>query len=127
MTVSDCLREFQTGGIRRISEDQPFSDVILSARTPQRERDIADHPSLKPQSFLRQVVRAALPLGEGIITDTFMGSGSTIAAAEAVGLRAVGVERYANYYEMSRTAIPKLEALRVEAEAAQEELVFPSL
>jgi site-specific DNA-methyltransferase (adenine-specific) len=127
MKVSDCLREFQTGGIRRVSEEQPFSDVILSGRTPQRERDIADHPSLKPQAFLRQVVRAALPLGEGIITDTFMGSGSTIAAAEAVGLRAVGIERHASYYEISRTAIPDLAALRVEAEAAaQEELEFPS-
>lgn len=127
MKVSDCLREFQTGGIRRISEDQPFSDVILSGRTPQRERDIAHHPSLKPQAFLRQVVRAALPLDEGIIADTFMGSGSTVAAAEAAGLCAVGVERYENYYEMSRTAIPKLAALRIEVEAAvQEGLAFPS-
>jgi hypothetical protein len=38
--------------------------------TPQKEREIANHPSLKPQSFLRQVVYAALPLGEGVIVDT---------------------------------------------------------
>lgn len=60
MRVSDCLRKFQTGGLRRISEERPFEDVIYSERTPRRERDIADHPSLKPQSFLRQLVRAAL-------------------------------------------------------------------
>lgn len=111
MKVSDCLREYQTGGLRRINEDQPFSDVIKSERTPQREKRIAKHPSLKPQSFLRQVVFAALPLGEGVIADTFMGSGSTVAAAEAVGVSCIGVERYADYYEMSRRAIPALAAI----------------
>jgi site-specific DNA-methyltransferase (adenine-specific) len=79
MKLSDCLQEFQTGGLRRTPDDKPFSDVFSSERTPQPERDIADHPSLKPQSFLRQVVHAALPLGEGIIVDPFMGSGSTVA------------------------------------------------
>jgi site-specific DNA-methyltransferase (adenine-specific) len=112
MKLSDCLREFQTGGLRRTPDDKPFSDVISSERTPQPERDIADHPSLKPQSFLRQVVHAALPLGEGIIVDPFMGSGSTVAAAEALGLHSIGIERYLDYYEMSRAAIPKLAAIK---------------
>jgi site-specific DNA-methyltransferase (adenine-specific) len=112
MKLSDCLREFQTGGLRRTPDDKPFSDVISSERTPQPERDIADHPSLKPQSFLRQVVHAALPLGEGIIVDPFMGSGSTVAAAEALGLHSIGVERYLDYFELSRAAIPKLAAIK---------------
>ena len=56
MKVSDCLREFQTGGLRRTPDDKPFSDVSPSERTPQQERSIADHPSLKPQSLLRQLV-----------------------------------------------------------------------
>src|SRR5947209_15853780 len=29
MRVSDCLREFQTGGLRRTRDGKPFSDVIL--------------------------------------------------------------------------------------------------
>ncbi len=119
MKLSDCLREFQTGGLRRIADDKPFSDVILSERTPQSERDIADHPSLKPQSFLRQVVYAALPLSEGIIVDPFMGSGSTVAAAEAVGLHAIGVERYLDYYKMSCMAIPKLGSVKIRLEPEQ--------
>lgn len=120
MKVSDCLREFQTGGLRRRPDGLPFSDVILSERTPKRERAIANHPSLKPQSFLRQLVYAALPLGEGIIADTFMGSGSTVAAAEAMGMRCVGVERYADYYDMSLAAIPRLKALAITSPAASE-------
>ena len=47
MKVSDCLRQYQTGGLRRTSDDRPFYDVIPSERTPKREREIADHPSLK--------------------------------------------------------------------------------
>lgn len=108
MKVSDCLREFQTGGLRRTQQGKPFTDVISSERTPQRERRIAEHPSLKPQSFLRQIVYASLPLGKGIIADPFMGSGSTVAASEAVGLSCIGIERHADFYEMSRTAIPAL-------------------
>lgn len=111
MRVSDCLREFQTGGLRRTLDEKPLNDVIPSERTPRRERQIANHPSLKPQSFLRQIVYAALPLGEGIVVDPFMGSGSTIAAAESVGYASIGVERYREYYEMSHTAIPQLAML----------------
>lgn len=111
MRVADCLREYQTGGLRRISDDKPFCDVIESGRTPRHERQIAPHPSLKPQDFMRQLVHSVLPLGEGIILDPFMGSGSTIAAAQAMGLTAIGIERYADYYRMSLTAIPELAAL----------------
>jgi DNA methylase len=75
--------------LRRSLKGGPFGDVIPSERTPKRERQIADHPSLKPQSLLRRLVYAALPLGEGIIADPFMGSGSTVAAAEAMGLRSL--------------------------------------
>lgn len=112
MTVSECLKKFQTGGLRRKPGGNPFADVIESERTPQNERAIAVHPSLKPQSFLRQVVYAALPLGEGIIVDPFMGSGSTVAAAESMGYLCIGVECYDEYYRMSQRAIPLLGKLR---------------
>ena len=119
MKVSDCLRAYGTGALRRVGVDRPFNDVIVSVRTPRREREIAQHPSLKPQSFLRQVVRAALPLGKGVILDPFMGSGSTIAAAEAVGLDSLGVERHSDYYEMSKQAVPQLAGLVLDVEERQ--------
>lgn len=121
MKVSECLREYQTGGLRRKPDGRPFSDVIQSGRTPLREKKIANHPSLKPQAFLRQIVYASLPLGEGIIVDPFMGSGSTIAAAEALGLQSIGIERYNDYYEMSFTAIPTLAALDITNDNIDEE------
>jgi site-specific DNA-methyltransferase (adenine-specific) len=113
MTVKQCLRRFQTGGLRRTASNKPFEDVIPSERTPQRERRIAGHPSLKPQSFLRRICYAALPLGKGIILDPFAGSGSTVAAAEALGLQCIGVERSADYYKMACAAVPRLKQIEV--------------
>ena len=106
--VQDNLRQWRTGGFRRPSVKKPFGDVIPSSPTRKTERDLAPHPSLKPQSFLRQLVRSVLPLGEGIILDPFAGAGSTLAAAEAVGYASVGVEKDERYFEMATAAIPKL-------------------
>jgi site-specific DNA-methyltransferase (adenine-specific) len=109
--VQDNLRRWGTGGFRRPGAKRPFGDVIASQPTPRIERGIAPHPSLKPQAFLRQVVRAVLPLGRGLVLDPFAGSGSTLAAANAVGYRSVGIERDRRYVDMARKAIPKLAAL----------------
>lgn len=108
--VQDNLRKWKTGGLRRVSEDQPFGDVIRSHPTRSTERALAPHPSLKPQSFLRQVVRAALPLGEGVVLDPFAGSGSTLAAAEAVGYESIGVESDSHYVKIAKSAISALAA-----------------
>ncbi|MFI5298755.1 MAG: DNA-methyltransferase, partial [Polyangiales bacterium] len=90
-TVPENLRIHGTGGLRRVSADQPFSDVIRSAPTRSTERSMSPHPSLKPQAFMRQLVRAALPLGRGVVLDPFSGGGSTIAAAIAVGYQSIGI------------------------------------
>jgi len=112
MTVRECLRVFGTGGLRRRADGNPFTDLISSERTSKREREIAPHPSLKPQSLLRQLVRAVLPLGTGLIAPPFMGSGSTVAAAEAIGYRCIGVERHNDYYKMATKVVPQLIAVR---------------
>jgi len=111
--AQDNLRRWGTGGFRRIGEDKPFGDVIESAPTRSKERALADHPSLKPQAFLRRVVRGVLPLGEGVVLDPFAGSGSTLAAACAVGYASLGVERDAKYFELAQSAIPRLAALKL--------------
>lgn len=106
--VQDNLRRWRCGGFRRPDEDHPFGDVIQSAPTRKEERALAPHPNLKPQRFLRQVVRGVLPLGEGVVLDPFCGAGSTLAAAEAVGYTSIGLEKDNRYYELARDAIPKL-------------------
>ena len=110
-TVAENLRRWKTGGLRRLSLDKPLPDVIASGRTPDREEAISDHPCLKPQHFMRILVRALLPLGEGTVLDPFMGSGSTLAAAEAVGYPSIGLELDAEYFRHAGKAISRLAAL----------------
>lgn len=112
--AQDNLRKWKTGGFRRPSAAQPFGDVIRSNPTPRTERQIAPHPSLKPQQFLRCLVRAVLPLGKGIVLDPFAGSGSTLAAANAVGYHSIGLEKDPNYYQMALRAISALATLAVD-------------
>ena len=111
--VQDNLRNWKTGGFRRPSSASPFGDVIQSAPTRKREKALAPHPNLKPQAFLRQLVRGVLPLGEGVVIDPFAGSGSTLAAAEAVGYESVGIERDQRYFDMGVEAIQPLSELEV--------------
>ncbi len=109
--VQDNLRKWGTGGLRRVSGHEPFVDVIRSSPTRAEERKIAPHPSLKPQAFMRQVVGAALPLGRGVVCDPFMGGGSTIAAAVAVGYKSIGIEQDPAYFRIAEKAIPALARL----------------
>lgn len=111
--IADNLKRWGTGALRRSQDGKPFKDVITSGITPIAEREIANHPSLKPQRFLREVVWASLPLGQGVILDPFAGSGSTLAAATALGLRSIGLERDEHYAQMALKAIPLLAAVEL--------------
>jgi site-specific DNA-methyltransferase (adenine-specific) len=62
---------------------------------------------------MRQIVRASLPLGEGVVLDPFMGAGSTIAAAVAVGYTSIGIEHDLHYFDMAKEAVPRLAELSV--------------
>jgi site-specific DNA-methyltransferase (adenine-specific) len=112
--VQDNLRTWGTGGLRRVSEEEPFGDVIYSTPTHAKERAICPHPSLKPQGFMRRLVHAALPMGTGVILDPFCGGGSTLAAAAAVGYQSIGLESNAEYFQMAFRGIPNLANLRIE-------------
>lgn len=109
--VQDNLRKWKTGGFRRPSVEKPFGDVIRSSPTSKFERTIAPHPSLKPQSFLRRIIRASLPLGHGAVLDPFAGSGSTLAAANAIGYPSIGIESDPEYVKVALTAVAKLGSL----------------
>lgn len=115
-TVGHNLEKYGTGGWRRLDDSHPFGDVIKSSPTRREERLIANHPSLKPQRLMRQIVRAALPLGTGTVLDPFAGSGSTLAAAEALGYRSLGVEKDEVYFKLACESIPRLAKIRIPTE-----------
>src|SRR5436190_15234398 len=59
--VMDSLKRFGTGALRRPSENVPFSDLLEVPPARTGERALAGHPSLKPQTLMRLLVRASLP------------------------------------------------------------------
>ncbi|MBX3498086.1 MAG: site-specific DNA-methyltransferase [Alphaproteobacteria bacterium] len=120
--VQDNLRRWKTGGFRRPSDERPFGDVLRSGPTSKTERDIAAHPSLKPQAFMREIVRAALPLGQGVVLDPFMGAGSTIAAAMSLGYSSIGVELDPRYFDIAVRAVPRLAILPVNRATSEKDL-----
>ncbi|MBR0655787.1 DNA methyltransferase [Plastoroseomonas arctica] len=107
--VQDNLRHWGTGGFRRESAARPFNDLIQSSPASPFEKALAPHPCLKPQAFLRQIVKAVLPLGTGVVLDPFAGSGSMLAAANALGYASVGIEHDPVYFKLARAAIPELQ------------------
>lgn len=110
-TVAENLRRWNAGALRREPDGLPFCDLIPSGKTPRLERQIAPHPSVKPQDFLRKLVYSALPLGVGIVLDPFSGSGSTLAAADFWGYDSIGIEKDALFFQLSQNAIPQLAKL----------------
>ncbi|MGH9511251.1 MAG: DNA methyltransferase [Terriglobales bacterium] len=112
--VRENLRKWRTGALRRPRKNTPMSDLLISNTARGEERRIAPHPSLKPQAFVRRIVRAALPLGKGLILDPFMGSGSAIAAASALQYKSIGLEVNRGFFKLAEDAIPQLAALDIE-------------
>lgn len=110
-TVAHNLRRWGTGALRRIAIDQPFPDVIQSGKTPQIEEAIFNHPTMKPQHLLRILARSLLPVGQGRILEPFAGSGSTIAACEAIGYESAGIEVDDEYFAALPANISTLSAL----------------
>lgn len=111
VTVAANLRRWGTGGFRRVSDDEPFRDLFECSPARDPERSLAPHPSIKPQKLMRYICAGVLPLGKGVIYDPFSGSGSTLAAAASLGLRAIGTERDPVYYAMASSAIQQLAKL----------------
>lgn len=60
----------------------------------------AEHPTQKPIGIIDPLIRYSCIAG-GIVLDPFMGSGSTLVAAKALGLRAIGIEIEEKYCEIA--------------------------
>jgi len=129
-TVAQNLRKWGVGALRMLDSGGPVPDVIPSSKTPVLEKNISNHPSLKPQQLLRFFCRMIMPT-EGILLDPFMGSGSTIAACEAIKINSIGLEIDPQYFSAASETIPKLAKLypwyrggELEMESAQSSQEF---
>jgi site-specific DNA-methyltransferase (adenine-specific) len=58
------------------------------------------HSTVKPVDLMRYLVRLVCRPG-GTVLDPFMGSGTTLLAAQMEGMRAIGIEREEKYCEIA--------------------------
>ncbi len=65
-----------------------------------RDADLADHPTVKPVALVADYIRDVTHHGD-LVLDAFMGSGTTILAAQRAGRRAAGIEIDPGYVDIS--------------------------
>ena len=114
------------GGIR---ETHDFRDTgsaarfFYTAKVSPSERDGSTHPTMKPVSLMRWLVRLVTQ-PRGLVLDPFLGSGTTALACLAEGRRCLGIEREAEYIAIARQRLT--EATRQGTLFAREGAAKPS-
>lgn len=81
------------------------SRFFYCAKANAKERMGFDHPTVKPITLLRWLVRMVTSPG-GVVLDPFAGTGTMGAAAEAEGFDAILVEREAKYVGFIKERLP---------------------
>jgi site-specific DNA-methyltransferase (adenine-specific) len=86
------------------------SRFFYVAKAPTKERprhdDGTTHPTVKPLTLMRWLVRLVTPPG-GTILEPFAGSGTTLEAALLEGFHAIGIEREADYLPLIRQRLAR--------------------
>jgi site-specific DNA-methyltransferase (adenine-specific) len=75
-----------------------------SAQGVEAQRRGNHHPTVKPTELMAYLIKLVTPPG-GTVLDPFMGSGSTLKAAELHGFSAIGIEVDAEYVDIARQRI----------------------
>ena len=68
------------------------------------------HPTVKPTELMRWLIRMVTPPG-GVVLDPFAGSGTTLVAARAEGVRCIGIEREDEYAQIIVKRLSQLSLL----------------
>ena len=89
--------------------------TLRDAETIGRQQKGNHHPTVKPTALMRYLCRLVTPPG-GVVLDPFMGSGSTLKAAELEGFSAIGIELDPAYIEIARRRIASDAPLFAEVE-----------
>jgi DNA modification methylase len=96
VAVCDCL-----AGALPMRRDGPAGEVCPTCQRPTRK---LAHPTVKPLALMEYLIRMVLPPG-GVVLDPFAGSGSTLVAAQRMGVDAIGIEKEAEYIVIARSRL----------------------
>ena len=104
-------------GARRLDNGSAARFFYCAKASPSDRGPDNTHPTVKPTDLMRYLCRLVTPPG-GVVLDPFMGSGSTLKAAELEGFSAIGIELSAEYIEIARRRITADAPLFTQIEAA---------
>ncbi len=93
MPLKECGIKNDSG--RGFSESDPYKKVMYKN----------NHPTVKPLSLMKYILKLLAPPGNPICLDPFAGSGSTLIAAKQLGIRAIGIEIDPEYCEIAEKRI----------------------
>lgn len=86
------------------------SRFFYCAKAPTKERPRHDdgtaHPTVKPLTLMRWLVRLVTPPG-GTVLDPFTGSGTTLEAALLEGFHGIGIEANEDYLPLIRQRLAR--------------------
>lgn len=91
----------------RDKSQSPYGEMKGTlVHAPNRQSFVKNnHPTVKPLKLMKYLITLVMPPKDGILLDPFAGSGSTILAAHQLGVKAIGVEKSAEYCEIARKRI----------------------
>ena len=109
--VGDFLTGLGSDGSLNYGDTGGASRFFYTAKASRADRNTSGanntHPTVKPTELMRWLVRMVTPPG-GVVLDPFAGSGSTLVAARAEGLRSIGIEREDEYAEIIAQRLSQL-------------------
>lgn len=74
------------------------------ASPKERSKD-NNHPTVKPISLMKYILKLLAPPGNPILLDPFCGSGSTLLAAKELGIKYIGIEISKEYCEIAENRL----------------------
>lgn len=87
------------GGLNNTPDD--VCGKYGSIKAPQQN----PHPTVKPISLMKYILKLLAPPGSPICLDPFAGSGSTLLAAKELGINCIGIEKELEYYEIAKRRV----------------------
>jgi site-specific DNA-methyltransferase (adenine-specific) len=100
--VSVYSKPNERGEQRFTSSEGGASRFFYCAKADSAERGTGNnHPTVKPLDLMRYLVKLLAPPSGGIFLEPFMGSGTTLIACKAMGIKAVGIEQEEKYCEIA--------------------------
>jgi len=101
--------------MKQLNDDKQMTDVWRLPAIARWEKTCGKHPTQKPLALLTRIILASTNKGDWVL-DPFAGSSTTGIAANLIGRRFLGIEREAEFAELSRKRRLEIENLNTYAD-----------